>query len=238
VRCGVLIRSPNECIIGGARAAPTKVRDWFRHESIGAEWQRSGGLEEFSAARRRRCWIVREQLRNDPLKESAGTCECAAKDHPVAERYWSGSCPEATRECSRDARCLHGSCRNGDAARGATHIDAEPRIGEARANNGGEAIVHPCCDWNASRESEICSWPREQGADSGAREHFGRECALIKACGEQGAALRRRDASCRIPEGADRLAREPQRERIPRREEPGGCGGSFGTLANEPSRLR
>jgi hypothetical protein len=191
MRCAVLIRSPNECIIGGARAAPTKVRDWFRHESIGAEWQRSGGVEEFSAARRRRCWIVREQLRNDPLKESAGTCECAAKDHPVAERYWSGSCPEATRECSRDARCLHGSCRNGDAARGATHIDAEPRIGEARANNGGEAIVHPCCDWNASRESEICSWPREQGADSGAREHFGRECALIKACGEQGAALRR-----------------------------------------------
>jgi hypothetical protein len=60
VRCAVLIRSPNECIIGGARAAPAKVRDWFRHESIGAEWQCSGGVEEFSAARRRRCWIIGE----------------------------------------------------------------------------------------------------------------------------------------------------------------------------------
>jgi hypothetical protein len=220
VRCGVLIRSSNECIAGRARAAPTKIGDRFRHQSIGAEWERGGGTEEFSAALWRRRWIVGEQFRNDPLQESTGAREGAAEDYPVTERYWSGSCPEATRECSRDARCLRGSCRNGDAASCATHINAKPRIGETRANHGGEPIVHACRDRHASREAELCSWPREQGADSGAREHFGRECALIKACSEQGAALRRRDASCRIPEGADRLTRESQRERIPRREEP------------------
>jgi hypothetical protein len=191
VRCAVLIRSPNEGIVDRARAAPTKVRDWFRHQSIGAEWERGGGTEEFSAALWRRRWIVGEQFRNNPLQESTGAREGAAEDYPVTERRRSWPRPETTWKCGGDTRCFRGSCSNGDAARGATHIDAEPRIGEARANNGGEAIVHPCCDWNASRESEICSWPREQGADSGAREHFGRECALIKACGEQGAALRR-----------------------------------------------
>jgi uncharacterized protein (DUF2235 family) len=103
VRCAVLIGSPNECIIGGARAAPAKVRDWFRHESIGAEWQCSGGVEEFSAARRRRCWIIGEQLRNDPLKESAGTRECAAEDHPVTEWRRGWARPEALGECSGNA---------------------------------------------------------------------------------------------------------------------------------------
>jgi hypothetical protein len=179
VRCGVLIRSSNECIAGRARAAPTKIGDRFRHQSIGAEWERGGGTEEFSAALWRRRWIVGEQFRNDPLQESTGAREGAAEDYPVAERCWSRSCPEATRECSGDARCLHGSCRNGDATRGATHINAKPGIGETSANNGGEAIVHPCCDRQAGGEAEICSWAREQGADSGAREYLRRECSLI-----------------------------------------------------------
>jgi len=56
----VLIRSSNEGIVDGARVAPAKVRDWFRHEPLSAEWQRSGGVEEFSAARRCRRWIIGE----------------------------------------------------------------------------------------------------------------------------------------------------------------------------------
>jgi hypothetical protein len=95
-----------------------------------------------------------------------------------------------TWECGGDARRLRPSCRNGDAAGGPADINAKPRIGETRANNGGEAIVHPCGDRHASREAEVCSWPREQGADPCAREYLRRECALIKACSEQRAALR------------------------------------------------
>jgi hypothetical protein len=182
VRCGVLIRSSNECIAGRARAAPTKIGDRFRHQSIGAEWERGGGTEEFSAALWRRRWIVGEQFRNDPLQESTGAREGAAEDYPVTERRRSWPRPETTWECGGDARCLRGSCRNGDAASCATHIDAEPRIGETSANNGGEAIVHPCRDRQAGGEAEICSRPREQCADSGAREYLRRECALIEAC--------------------------------------------------------
>jgi hypothetical protein len=191
VRCAVLIRSPNEGIIDGARTAPAEMGDRFGHEPLGAEWQRSGGVEEFSAARRCRRWIVREQLRDDPLQESAGAREGAAEDHPVAERCWSWPRPESTWEGGGDARRLRRSCRNSDAAGGPADINAESRIGETRANNGGEAIVHPCGDRHASREAEVCSWPREQGADPCAWEHLRREGALIKACSEQRAALRR-----------------------------------------------
>jgi hypothetical protein len=60
VCCAVLIRSSIKCIIGRARAAPTNMGDRFRHEPIGAEWQRGGGQEEFGAARGRRRRIVCE----------------------------------------------------------------------------------------------------------------------------------------------------------------------------------
>jgi hypothetical protein len=185
----VLIRSPNEGIVGRARAAPTKIGDRLRHQSISAEWERGGGAKEFSAALWRRRWIVGEQFRNDPLQESTGACEGAAEDHSVAERRRSWPRPEAPRECSGDALGLCGSCRNGDAACGAPHINAKPRIGEASANYCGESVVHSCGDRHTSRETKICSWPREQRSDLGARKYFGRERALIKACRKQGAAL-------------------------------------------------
>jgi uncharacterized protein (DUF2235 family) len=103
VRCAVLIRSPNECIIGGARAAPAKVRDWFRHESIGAEWQRGSGAEQFSPTRGHCRWIVGEEFCYDPLKKSTGTRECAAEDHPVTEWRRGWARPEALGECSGNA---------------------------------------------------------------------------------------------------------------------------------------
>jgi hypothetical protein len=143
VRCAVLIRSPIECIIGRARAAPTNMGDRFRHEPIGAEWQRGGGQEEFRSARRRRRWIVREQFGDDPLKESPSACKRAAKDHPVAERCRGWARPETAWEGGADALCLSARCRHCNSTGGATHIDAEPGIGETRANNGGEPVIHP-----------------------------------------------------------------------------------------------
>jgi hypothetical protein len=192
--------------------------DRFRHEPIGAKWQRGGGQEEFGSARRRRRWIVREQFGDNPLEESPSTCERAAKDHPVAERCRGWARPEAAWEGGADALCLSARCRHCNSTGGAAHIDPEPGIGETRANNGGEPVVHPRGDWRASRESEICSWAGEQCADSGAREYLGRECTLIKACREQRAALGGRYASRRIPECADRLTGESQGKCIPRRE--------------------
>jgi hypothetical protein len=103
VRCAVLIGSSNECIVGGARAAPTEIGDGFCHEPIGAEWQRGSGAEEFSPTRRHCRWIVGEEFCHDPLKKPTGARECAAEDHPVTEWRRGWARPEAPGECSGNA---------------------------------------------------------------------------------------------------------------------------------------
>jgi hypothetical protein len=182
VGSGVLLRSPIKCIIGGARVTPTTMRDRFRHQPIGAKWQCSGGAEEFSAALRHRRWIADEKSCNDPLQEPTRAGKCPAQDHPVTERSGGWARPEAAWKCGPDALGLRRRRGNRHAASGATNIDTEARIGEARANDGGEPVVYSCGNRHTSREAKIFSWTREQCAYPSTREHLRRECALIKAC--------------------------------------------------------
>jgi hypothetical protein len=103
VRCAVLIGSSNECIVGGARTAPTEIGDRFCYEPIGAEWQRGSGAEQFSSTRGHCRWIVGEEFCHDPLKKPTGARECAAEDHPVTEWRRGWARPEAPGECSGNA---------------------------------------------------------------------------------------------------------------------------------------
>jgi hypothetical protein len=204
---GVLLGSPCKCVINRARAAPAKIGDWLRHQTFGTKWQRRRGAKQFGTTFWGCGWVVAEQLCHDPLKQSAGARECATENHPVAK--WGGcwARPEATWECGSYALRFGSRCGDSDATRSTAHINTETRPNEAGTNDGSEPVIHSCGDGHSDRKAEFSGRAGEERADSGAREHLWWQRALINACGEEGTALRGRDAPRRIPEGADRLAR-------------------------------
>jgi hypothetical protein len=235
---GVLLGSPCKCVVNRTRAAPAKIGDWLRHQTIGAKWQHRRSSKEFGAACWRRRWVATEQLCHDPLKQSASARERATENHPVAKWCGCWTRPEATWECGSYALRFGSGCGDGDATRGTAHINTETGPNEAGTDDGGEPIIHSCGDGYSNRKAEFGGWAWKERAYSGAREHLWWQRALIQACGEEGVALRGRNAPRRIPEGADRLARESQGQRIPGGEQPGRCCGYLWSLTQEPSGLR
>jgi hypothetical protein len=195
-----LFTDANKCLLRRRGSLPRSVHDGPSEKAIGAKRESGCLFKECGAPRCGGAYLVCEQLLNHPLKDATRSGKCATHDHQVTKRQGGWSSPQSMPELRHDSLRLNGALGYRDSACGTSHIDTQTGARETRANHRCQAIIHPRCDWNSCRQPKFGSGAWEQGSDARAREHFGRQRALIESCAQQRAAVDRREAPCRIPE--------------------------------------